>query len=43
MAFRWRTWWRRAATSKSVVLARAVKWHAEHRILLNGGRTVIFR
>jgi len=28
---------------ESVVLARAVKWHAEHRILLNGGRTVIFR
>ena len=26
-----------------VVLARAVKWHAEHRILLNGQRTVIFR
>lgn len=26
-----------------VVLARAVKWHAEHRILLNGHRTVIFR
>ncbi|WP_031081656.1 formyltetrahydrofolate deformylase [Streptomyces sp. NRRL WC-3549] len=23
-------------------LARAVKWHAEHRILLNGRRTVIF-
>ena len=25
------------------VLARAVRWHAEHRILLNGYRTVIFR
>jgi formyltetrahydrofolate deformylase len=24
------------------VLARAVKWHAEHRILLNGHRTVVF-
>jgi formyltetrahydrofolate deformylase len=24
------------------VLARAVTWHAEHRILLNGNRTVIF-
>jgi formyltetrahydrofolate deformylase len=24
-------------------LARAVRWHAEHRILLNGSRTVIFR
>jgi formyltetrahydrofolate deformylase len=28
---------------ESLVLARAVKWHAEHRILLNGHRTVIFR
>jgi formyltetrahydrofolate deformylase len=27
---------------ESVVLARAVKWHAEHRILPNGHRTVIF-
>ncbi len=26
-----------------VVLARAVKWHAEQRILVNGGRTVVFR
>jgi formyltetrahydrofolate deformylase len=25
------------------VLARAVKWHAEHRILLNDHRTVVFR
>lgn len=25
------------------VLARAVKWHVEHRILLNGAGTVIFR
>lgn len=25
------------------VLARAVHWHVEHRILLNGNRTVIFR
>jgi formyltetrahydrofolate deformylase len=23
-------------------LARAVKWHCEHRILLNGKKTVIF-
>lgn len=23
-------------------LARAVKWHAEHRVLLNNGRTVVF-
>lgn len=27
---------------ESRVLARAVKWHAEHRILLNEGRTVVF-
>jgi formyltetrahydrofolate deformylase len=26
-----------------VVLARAVKWFVEHRILLNGHRTVVFR
>jgi formyltetrahydrofolate deformylase len=25
------------------VLARAVKWHTEHRVLLNGRRTVVFR
>jgi formyltetrahydrofolate deformylase len=25
------------------VLARAVRWHAEHRVLLNGNRTVAFR
>lgn len=25
------------------VLARAVKWHVEHRVLLNGERTVVFR
>ncbi len=25
------------------VLARAVRWHAEHRVLLNGTRTVVFR
>lgn len=28
---------------ESVVLARAVKWHAERRVLLNGNRTVVFR
>ena len=28
---------------ESVALARAVKWHAEHRVLLNGAKTVIFR
>jgi formyltetrahydrofolate deformylase len=26
-----------------VVLARAVKWHTEHRIMLNGKKTVVFR
>ncbi len=25
------------------VLARAVRWHAEHRVFLNGRRTVVFR
>ena len=25
-----------------VVLARAVRWHAEHRVMLNGLRTVVF-
>jgi formyltetrahydrofolate deformylase len=25
------------------VLARAVRWHSEHRVLLNGHRTVVFR
>lgn len=28
---------------ESVVLARAVKYHLEHRVLLNGTKTVIFR
>jgi formyltetrahydrofolate deformylase len=27
---------------ENVVLARAVQWHAEHRIMLNGQRTVVF-
>jgi formyltetrahydrofolate deformylase len=27
---------------ESVVLARAVKWFVEHRILLNGDKTVVF-
>ncbi len=27
---------------ENTVLARAVKWHAEHRILLNGHKTVVF-
>lgn len=26
-----------------VVLARAVRWHIEHRVLLNGRKTVVFR
>jgi formyltetrahydrofolate deformylase len=26
-----------------VALARAVRWHAEHRVLLHGDRTVVFR
>ncbi|MFN0183850.1 MAG: formyltetrahydrofolate deformylase, partial [Aquabacterium sp.] len=25
------------------VLARAVRWHVEHRVLLNGHKTVVFR
>jgi formyltetrahydrofolate deformylase len=25
------------------VLARAVRWHTEHRVLLNGHKTVVFR
>ena len=29
--------------TESQVLARAVKWHGEHRVLLNGHRTVVFR
>ena len=28
---------------ESVVLARAVRWHVEHRVLLNGAKTVVFR
>ena len=27
---------------ESVVLARAVRWHVEHRVLMNGHRTVVF-
>ena len=29
--------------AESIVLARAVLWHAERRVLLNGSRTVVFR
>jgi len=28
---------------ENVVLARAVRWHTEHRVLLNGSKTVVFR
>lgn len=28
---------------ENVVLARAVKWHAEHRLFLDGHKTVVFR
>ena len=28
---------------ESVALARAVRWHVEHRVLLHGHRTVVFR
>lgn len=29
--------------TESMVLARAVKWHSEHRVLQNGHKTVIFK
>ncbi len=29
--------------TESMVLARAVKWHSEHRVLVNGHKTVVFR
>ncbi len=29
--------------TECVTLARAIQWHAEHRVLLNGHRTVVFR
>src|SRR5208283_4682374 len=28
---------------ESVVLARAVRWHVERRVLLNGSKTVVFK
>ncbi|MEY4750935.1 MAG: hypothetical protein RIQ60_3149 [Pseudomonadota bacterium] len=28
---------------ESIVLARAVRWHVEHRVLLNGRKTVVFQ
>jgi len=33
----------RGRDTESQVLARAVKWHSEHRVLQNGHKTVIFR
>ncbi len=33
----------RGRDTESQVLARAVKWHSEHRVLMNGHRTVVFR
>ena len=33
----------RGRDTESQVLARAVKWHSEHRVLLSGQRTVVFR
>ena len=29
--------------TEGLVLARAVKWHSEHRVLINGHKTVIFK
>jgi formyltetrahydrofolate deformylase len=34
---------RLGSDTESRVLARAVRSHVEHRILLNGHRTVVFR
>ena len=33
----------RGRDTEAQVLARAVKWHSEHRVLMNHGRTVIFK
>jgi formyltetrahydrofolate deformylase len=33
----------RGRAPESQVLARAVKWHSEHRVLLNGHKTVVFK
>ena len=27
---------------ENVVLARAIRWHTEHRVIINGNRTVVF-
>ena len=29
--------------TESVAFARAIKWHCEHRVILNGHRTVVFK
>lgn len=29
--------------AECMVLARAVKWHSEHRVMVNGAKTVVFR
>ena len=29
--------------TEALVLARAVTWHLEHRVILNGAKTVVFR
>ncbi|MGM9516028.1 formyltetrahydrofolate deformylase [Roseateles sp. DB2] len=29
--------------TECITLARAIQWHAEHRVLMNGNRTVVFR
>ena len=28
--------------TEASVLSHAIRWHAEHRVLLNGNRTVVF-
>ena len=33
----------RGRDTESQVLARAVKWHSEHRVLINGHKTVVFK
>ena len=33
----------RGRDTECMVLARAVKWHCEHRVVLNGHKTVVFQ
>ncbi len=33
----------RGRDTECMVLARAVKWHCEHRVVLNGSKTVVFQ